>query len=235
MAFAKPSVMRFLCWLPLTMLAAGGLKGETTAFKMAVDRANQAIGAGKPAAAEKQIDAVIKADPNAAEGPNLRGVLRLREGRYEEAAGQFNEALARNPKFFPAKFNLAEVALLRRDAWEALRRFEELQSVDPASEVLQFKITLCYVLVGEDARATETASLIRFPGNTPAYYYARAAGWMKKENWPQVAYYLGSAHKYYEPAQCAYFEASLQAVGLRASRHSPTPANSKPDGASKGR
>jgi len=234
-AFADLSVMRFLCWVPLALLAAGELNGETAAFKAAVDRAGQAIGEGKYAVAGKQIDAVIKADPNAAEGPHLRGVLRMREGRYEEAAGQFREALAHNPKYFPAKFNLADVALLRHDAWEALRRFEELQAVDPASEVLQFKITLCYVLVGEDARATETASLIRFPGNTPAYYYARAAGWMKKENWPQVDYYLGSAHKYYDAAQCAYFEASLRSVGLRASRRSPATANTKPDGASKSR
>jgi predicted Zn-dependent protease len=214
--------MRSLLWLPLTMVALASLKGETTAFNLAVDRANQAINAEKFSAAEKRIDAVAKADPKAAEGPNLRGVLRMREGRYGDASSQFNEALVRNPKYYPAKFNLAEVALLKGEAWEALRRFQELQVVDPESEVLQFKIALCYVLVGEDARATETASLIRFPGNTPAYYYARAAGWMKKEDWPRVEHYLESAHKYYDDRQCVYFESSLRAVGLHSARRKPT-------------
>jgi tetratricopeptide (TPR) repeat protein len=224
--------MRAVLCLLLLCLGPGWANANTGDFNAAVDRANKAILEGKFAEAEKQINAAAKAQPNAAEVPNLRGVLRTRERRYAEAAEQYNRALAVSPKFYPAKFNLAELALLRGDVQEALQRYQDLRAVDPASEVLQFKIATCYVLSGEDAKAKAVTDVIHFPGNTPAYYYARAAAWAKKGNWSQVDYYLASAHKYYEDNQCAYFETSLQAVGFDLAKRTLTVPSRTPGPAS---
>jgi tetratricopeptide (TPR) repeat protein len=210
--------------LLLTGLGAARAATDTAKFNLAVDRANKAIQAGRFADAEKQIDAAGKLQPNAAEVPNLRGVLLTREQHYAEAAEKYNQALAIDPKFYPAKFNLAELALLRGNLPEALQRYQELEEVDRSSEVVQFKIAICYLLLGDETKAKAVIDTIPLPGNTPAYYYARAASWFRKANWPQVDHYVATAHKYYPGNRCAYFEASLRAVGLDLAKRDPAPA-----------
>ncbi len=210
--------MRALVAALLLAALATGAQADPANFNEAVTRANVAIGAGRFADAENQIGVAAKLQPKAAEIPNLRGVLRTRQGRLDEAAEEYNRALALNPKFYPAKFNLAELALTRRDYPEALARYRELQTVDPRSEVLRFKEALCLVLSGDDAKAKAVTDTIPFPGDTPAYYYARAAACLKASNLPQVDYYRNTAHKYYGDERCTYFETALRAVGMDVAR-----------------
>ena len=78
-------------------------------------------------------------------------------------------------------------------------------------------------------KAKAVIDAIPIPGNTPAYYYARAAAWFRKGNWPQVEHYVTTAHKYYPEGRCGYFEASLRAAGLDlAKRNSATPSLPSP-------
>ena len=172
----------------LLLTGLGVARGTTGAakFDLAVDRANKAIQAGKFTEAEKQIDAAEKLRPSAAEIPNLRGVLLTHEQRYAEAVEKYNQALAIDPRFYPAKFNLAELALLRGNVPEALQRYRELEAIDRSSEVVQFKLAICYLLLGDEAKAKTVTDVIPFPGNTPAYYYARAASCSRQGNWPEV-------------------------------------------------
>jgi tetratricopeptide (TPR) repeat protein len=207
-------------------VARGATATNTAKFNLAVDRANKAIQAGKFTEAEKEIDVAGKLQPDAAEIPNLRGVLLTREQRYAEAVEKFNQALALDPKFYPAKFNLAELALMRGNISEALQRYQELENVDRSSEVVQFKVAICYLLLGDEAKARAVTDIIPIPGNTPAYYYARAAAWFRKGNWSQVDHYVATAHKYYPDGRCAYFEASLREVGLDLAKRNPAAAPS---------
>jgi|GEM_PF-1200465 len=204
----------FFCLLLMGLGAARAADSSNAKFNLAVDQAYKAIQAGKFAEAEKQIEAAGRLQPNAAEIPNLRGVLLTREQRYDEAAEKYHQAIAIDPNFYPAKFNLAELAWLHGDVPEALQRYQELQSVDHSSEVLQFKIAICYLLLGDEANAKTVTDIIPIPGKTPAYYYARAADWFRKGNWPQVEHYVATAHKYYPDGRCLYFEAALRQVGL---------------------
>jgi tetratricopeptide (TPR) repeat protein len=224
------SAMRAVLFcLLLTGLGVARAATNTAEFNLAVDRANKAIQAGKFADAEKQIDVAEKLRPNAAEIPNLRGVLLTREQHYAEAAEKFNQALAVDPKFYPAKFNLAELALLRGNVPEALQRYQELENVDRSSEVVQFKVAICYLLLGDETKAKGVTDIMPFPGNTPAYYYARAAAWFRKGNWLQVDHYVSTAHKYYPDGRCVYFEASLREVGMDlAKRYPATPPTPAP-------
>jgi tetratricopeptide (TPR) repeat protein len=216
-----------LCLL-LTGLGVARAATNTAKFNLAVDQANKAIQAGKFADAEKQIDVAGKLQPNAAEVPNLRGILLTREQRYDEAVEKYKQALAIDPNFYPAKFNLAELALRRGNVPEALQRYQELENVDRSSEVLQFKIAICYLLLGDEAKAKTVTDIIPFPGNTPAYYYARAAAWFRKGNWPQVDHYVATAHKYYPDGRCAYFEASLREAGLDLAKRNSAATSSWP-------
>ena len=183
-------------------------------YSAALERATTAFNQGKFAEAEKQVDAAEKAEPNKPEIANLRGAIFTKQKRFGEASQQFNQALALDPKFYPAKFNLAEVSLLQGRYPDATREYQELKQVDPGSELLDFKLALCALLSGEDARAMTIVDVMKFPGKTPAYYYARAAVAMKRGQKEAAQKYLESVKKYYSDEQCAYFAQALKEVDL---------------------
>ncbi len=124
------------------------------------------------------------------------------------------EAIAADEKFYPAKLNLADVLLLQGKWADARTRYEELQRVDPKSELLQFKIVVADVLDDRQLQAIELINDMTFPGNTPAYYFARAAVLLKQSQEKEAQQYFANARKYYDEQQCAYFLRFLQQNGL---------------------
>jgi tetratricopeptide (TPR) repeat protein len=197
----------------LVLLVQIGFADQRT-FSAGLERATAAFNQGKFAEAEKQVDAAEKAEPNRPEIPNLRGAIFTKQKRFGEASQQFNQALALDPKFYPAKFNLAEVNLLQGKYPDAAREYQELKQVDPDSELLDFKLAICALLSGEDGRAVTMVDLMKFPGKTPAYYYARAAIAMKRGQKEEAQKYLENVKKYYSDEQCAYFAQSLKEVDM---------------------
>ena len=61
-----------------------------------------------------------------AEVRNLRGIILMREHDYEAAQKTLEQALELAPSLSNAKFNLGEIAFLKRDWIEARRRFERI-------------------------------------------------------------------------------------------------------------
>ena len=111
-----------------------------------LERATNAFNQGRLEEAERQIDAAARAGSKKPEIPNLRGAIFTNQKRYDEADQQFNQALALDPKFYPAKLNLAEVKLLEGKYAEAAQEYEALKEVDPGSELVDFKLVLCALL-----------------------------------------------------------------------------------------
>jgi tetratricopeptide (TPR) repeat protein len=184
------------------------------AYDAAIKKAAQALGAGNLAEADKQADVAAKLDPASAQTANLRGVIAAQRKQYEDAASRFTEAIAADGKFYPAKLNLADLLLLQGKWADARTRYEELQRVDPKSEVLQFKIVVADVLDGRQVQANQLINDMTFPGNTPAYYFARAAVLLKQSQEKEAQQYFTNARKYYDEQQCAYFMRFLQQNGL---------------------
>ena len=210
------------CLVLLVQIAAA----DQRTYSTALERATAAFNQGKFAEAEKQVAAAEKAEPNRPEISNLRGAIFTKQKRFGEALEQFNQALALDPKFYPAKFNLAEVNLLQGKYPDAAREYQELKEVDPDSELLDFKLALCALLSGEDSRATTMVDLMKFPGKTPAYYYARAAIAMKRGQKEAAQKYLENVKKYYSDEQCAYFAQSLKEVDITGVK-APQPISSQ--------
>jgi tetratricopeptide (TPR) repeat protein len=210
----------------LILLAKMGCTDQRSAGA-AFERAAAAFNQGKFAEAEIQIDAAEKLDPKKPEVPNLRGAIFIRQKRYDDAAQQFNEALALDPKFYPAKLNLAEVNLLQGKYADAAHLYQELKQLDPGSELLEFKMMLCALLGGEESRAATMVDVMKFPGKTPAYYYARAAIALERGQKETAQKYLANARKYYTDAECAYFAQSLKEVDFTGPR--PAQPLSTPD------
>ncbi len=203
------AALAFGCLMVQSVLGA-----ESKALNSTLERASDALSRGKLAEAEKLVDSANRIAPDKPDVANLRGALFSRQGKYQEAAQQFNRALQLDPNFQLAKFNLAELALLQGNFDEARNRFTQLQKLDPDSELLQFKLVLCDVLQNREADAISGTEQINFPGHTPAYYFARAAILFRKNQTGEANQYLVNARKYYTQAQCAYFEQALRELKL---------------------
>jgi Flp pilus assembly protein TadD len=199
------------------VLAARVAPADQRSTNAAIERATNAFNQGRLEEAGRQIDAAARSGSKKPEIPNLRGAILTSQKRYDEAIEQFNQALALDPKFYLAKFNLAEVKMLEGKYAEATQEYEALKEVDPESELVDFKLVLCAVLSGEQSKASGIADLMKFPGKTPAYYYARAAIALRQGGKEAAQKYYDNVKKYYSEEQCRYFVQALKEIDLTSS------------------
>lgn len=126
---------------------------------------------------------------------NTRGAVLIEEKKFEEGEAFCRKALAIDPKFYPARFNLCEVPLVQKRYAEARKMFQQLLDENPKDELSQFRILLTWLLEKNDVEARRVLDAIPFPSNTPAYYYGNAAWelahgndaegqkWVMRGNW----------------------------------------------------
>jgi len=145
---------------------------------------------------------------------NLLGAAYTKKKDYTAAQGYFDKALAKLPNFFPAKFNLGELLFLQRRYSEAKQHFEAMQQMDPRNELLQFKIFLCDLQLGDKDAAKAILKTIKYPGDTPAWYYAQAAWESKNGNNKRALEYLTGA-KYIFGPKTALFDETFEDLGIK--------------------
>jgi tetratricopeptide (TPR) repeat protein len=194
--------------------AFSSVLADNKVYDAAIKKATQALSAGNLAEADKQANIAAKLEPASAQTANLRGVIAVQKKQYDDAASRFTQAMAADEKFYPAKLNLADVLLVQGKYADARARYEELQQIDPKSELLQFKIVVADVLDDRQFQATQLINDMTFPGSTPAYYFARAAVLLKQSQEKEAQQYFTNARKYYDERQCEYFLRFLQQNGL---------------------
>jgi hypothetical protein len=83
---------------------------------------------------------------------------------------------------------------------------------------VDFKLVLCALMAGEESKASGIADLMKFPGKTPAYYYARAAIALRRGGQEAAQKYFENAKKYYSEEQCRYFAQSLKEIDLTSAK-----------------
>src|SRR5260221_4324359 len=72
-----------------------------------------------------------KLDANNPETANLFGVVATKKKDYAEAVSQFNRSITEDPKFYTAKFNLADVLMLQGGYEQARSSLANLSQIDP--------------------------------------------------------------------------------------------------------
>src|SRR6266513_1888713 len=141
--------------LGLTSFAADNVAPTKAELEEMYNTAYRAFDAGKFPEALKQLDAIDARQPDLAASKNLRGVILMRQGNYDEAEAALTQAARIDPKFWNARFNLAEIPFLKKDWAEARKRFEQLLSTGQsdlakeASQLIQYKILLTYLMEGK--------------------------------------------------------------------------------------
>ena len=183
------------------------------------DKAFREFSAANYEQALKELDAIDARQPDLAESQNLRGVILMRQAQYDQAEAALQKALATDPKFWNARFNLAEIPFLRKDWAEARKRFEgllqggtsELQG--EAAQLIQYKILLTYLLEGKENMVDSILAKFELTPDTPAVTYSNAAVAFqhKKEN--EAKDLIAGAEKKFSPQLNKLFAESFYEIG----------------------
>ena len=144
---------------------------------------------------------------------NLLGAVYTKKKDFPTAKQYFERALAKQPGFFPAKFNIGELIFLDGRYGDALDFFRQLLQESPNSELLQFKVFLCEFKLVNKEHAEKALNSVRYPVDTPAWYFAQAA-WALQKGDKKKAHECVEGARYIFGAKTAMFEESCQDIGL---------------------
>ena len=145
---------------------------------------------------------------------NLMGSVYIKKLNYQKAEKAFRQALDLEPGFFPAAFNLGELLFLQQKYPLARQYYQTMRATDQRHELLQFKVALCDILSGETERAKKLINAIKYPGDSPAWYYAHAALEHNQGNTAKAREYIRGAKFVYGPEKTALFDETFQTIGF---------------------
>src|ERR1051326_3540711 len=205
--------------LVLGSLAADNVAPSKAELEAMYDKAFRAFDSSNFPEALKNLDAIDARQPDLAESQNLRGVIYMRQGIYDKAEAALREALRIDPKFWNARFNLAEIPFLRKDWSEARNRFQELLSSNAselqgeATQLIQYKILLTYLLEGKENMVDSILAKFELSPDTPAVHYANAAIALQRKDTKEAKNWMLTAEKNFSPQLNKLFAESLYEVG----------------------
>ena len=205
--------------LGLSSFAADNVAPTKAELEEMYNTAYRAFDAGKFPEALKQLDAIDARQPDLAASKNLRGVILMRQANYDQAEAALKEAARIDPKFWNARFNLAEIPFLKKDWAEARKRFEQLLSTGQtdlakeASQLIQYKILLTYLMEDKSNMVDSMLAKLELSPDTPAVDYVKAAVALQQKNESEAKDWISAAEKNYSPQLNKLFAESLYEIG----------------------
>ncbi|PYK44988.1 MAG: hypothetical protein DME46_05440 [Verrucomicrobia bacterium] len=200
-------------------IAANDVAPSNSELEAMYDKAYRAFDAANYVQALKELDAIDARKPDLAASQNLRGVVYMRQGLYDKAEAALSEARGLDPKFWNARFNLAEIPFLKKDWSEARKRFQELLTSNAAelqgeaTQLIQYKILLTYLLEGNDTMVDSILAKFELSPDTPAVHYANAAISLQSQNIPGAKNWMAAAEKNFSSQLNKLFAESLYEIG----------------------
>jgi Flp pilus assembly protein TadD len=205
--------------LALSSFAADNVAPTKSELEEMYNKAFREFDAKNFPQALKELDAIDARQPELAPSQNLRGVILMRQGIYDKAEAALLEAARIDPKFWNARFNLAEIPFLKKDWAEARKRFEQLLSggqsdlASEASQLIQYKVLLTYLLEGKENMVDSILAKLELSPDTPAVDYVKAAVALQHKNEKEAKDWMAVAEKNFSPQLNKLFAESLYEVG----------------------
>jgi tetratricopeptide (TPR) repeat protein len=205
--------------LALSSFAAENVAPTKTELEEMYNKAFREFDANNFPQALKELDAIDARQPELAPSQNLRGVILMRQGIYDKAEAALLEAARIDPKFWNARFNLAEIPFLKKDWAEARKRFEQLLSssqsdlASEASQLIQYKVLLTYLLEGKENMVDSILAKLELSPDTPAVDYVKAAVALQHKSEKEAKDWIAVAEKNFSPQLNKLFAESLFEVG----------------------
>lgn len=166
-------------------------------------------------AALAQLEELQKARPSDPLVLNLIGSVYVKKQNYQKAERHFRESLEKEPGFFPAQYNLGELLFLQEKYPAAREHFQTMRASDLRNELLQFKVGLCDLQAGETDRAKRVMNAIKYPGDSPAWYYGQAALAHKEGNTAKAREFVRGAKFVYGPEKTALFDETFENLRIQ--------------------
>src|SRR5438046_2566398 len=205
--------------LALSSFAAENVAPTKSQLEKMYNKAFREFDANNFPQALKELDAIDARQPELAPSQNLRGVILMRQGIYDKAEAALLEAARIDPKFWNARFNLAEIPFLKKDWAEARKRFEQLLSssqsdlASEASQLIQYKVLLTYLLEGKENMVDSILAKLELTPDTPAVDYVKAAVALQHKSEKEAKDWMAVAEKNFSPQLNKLFAESLFEVG----------------------
>ncbi|HEY0369196.1 MAG TPA: tetratricopeptide repeat protein [Chthoniobacterales bacterium] len=205
--------------LVLSSFAADNVAPSKSELETMYDKAFKEFDANNYDQALKDLDTIDARQPDLAESANLRGVILMRQKNYAEAEKSLRKALDADPKFWNARFNLAEIPFLQKNWAEARKRFEELlkgnasELQGEARQLIEYKILITHLMEGKSNVVESMLSKFEVAPETPALHYANAAIALSKKDDKAAKDALTTAEKNFSPQLNKLFAESLYEVG----------------------
>jgi predicted Zn-dependent protease len=216
MTFRKVAIVTLVV---LSSFAANTVAPSKSELESMYDKAFRAFDANNFAEALQQLDAIDARQPDLAESQNLRGVIFMRQGIYDKAEAALYRAVELDPKFWNARFNLAEIPFLQKNWSESRNRFQALLSSNSAelqgeaTQLIQYKILLTYILEGKDNMVDSFLSKFELSSDTPAVQYGNAAIALQHKDEKAAKEWIAAAQKNFSPQLNKLFAESLYEAG----------------------
>jgi len=214
--FCRSLACAALFAIPLTTLAvqeAGPSKAALDAgdsYLHALQAAAQAFMSKDYSKALDKLDMADQIQPNIPDTWRMRGAIYAQERAYEKAEDAFEKESKLNPGDFWGPYNLAELLLLQKKYAEAAVAFQRLQIYRGHEELVQFKVVLAKCLDGKPQEAKPMLDSMKFPGDTPAYYFAHAAWAFATKDVKEGYYWCESGVRIFGQDQClSYYDAMV--------------------------
>src|SRR5881397_2446051 len=217
--FMRIWTMTAVVALGFSSFAADNVAPTRAELEEMYNAAYKAFDAKKFSEALKQLDAIDARQPDLAASRNLRGVILMRQGNYDQAETTFQEAAKIDPKFWNARFNLAQIPFLKKDWGEARKRFDQLLSsgesdlAKEASQLIQYKILLTYLMEGKGNMVDSILAKLELSPDTTAVDYVKAAVALQQKNQKEANDWISAAQKNFSPQLNKLFAESLYEVG----------------------
>ncbi|HEX8190624.1 MAG TPA: tetratricopeptide repeat protein [Pyrinomonadaceae bacterium] len=165
-AFTR-SLANAFALLCLVLAAAGGAAAQAGDRVGKLERAASLIVGGRLEEAERQLNEVLKGEPEDAQALNMLGALRAKQGRLDEAEALLARAVGRDGGMTSARMNLAHLRLLKGEPEKAAAELREVLRLEPSNAeaghrlawllLRQGKLDECIALA-ESLRGTRGAS-----------------------------------------------------------------------------
>jgi tetratricopeptide (TPR) repeat protein len=150
------------------------------------------------------------------EALDLRGAIALEQGKFSAAAHAFQEAHKLAPELFAPRLHLGDLYLREKKYGEAREVFQRLASetnILISNERVRYGLLLVALATHQESAAKAALENIKFPTETPAYYFAQAASDFSHGNERSAKKWIATASEIFEPQSLAWFARPLYDLG----------------------
>jgi tetratricopeptide (TPR) repeat protein len=167
-------------------------------------------------AALASLDRFEKSGGPTAESGDLRGCIYLEQQKFDDAKKTFDAVHETNPDLFAPRIHAGDVLLRQKKFAEARTIYQALlkeTNILMSHERLRFGVLLTYLGENDDTNARTAFQAIRFPTETPAYYYAQAVWAFAHDKKSEAQDWINKSKKVFEPDAATWFARHLYHLG----------------------